>query len=534
MTDPDGGLFTYAYDAAGRPDYLVNPLAERTTWTYDDASRTTEKALANGSKATYTYDAADRVTRVANVTSAGTMISSFDYSYDNVGNRTRQVEADGTRVSWTYDKTYQLEGEHRDQALAWESFTEAGWDELSADGWSGMEVSGTQGGYRTTHTYDPVGNRLLKEANGARVTYTYDAANQLSTSETAFETTTYSYDATGNLQFQEAPSGRTTNTWDAENRLTLVEAPGGVINTMTYNAAGLRVQKQDSSGTSKFILDGQNILLETDGADTTQAAYTLQPGAFGPLISQRRGANSHFFHLDALGSVAGLTNASQVLTDAYLYKAYGEILAASGSTVNPFRWVGSLGYYYDLDLLQYYMRARHYAPVLARWLSMDPIGFGMRSTSGDELGRFISRDPIGYSDGYNLYGYVNSQPTFYVDPSGLYTFGDFLLGSCGRLQMRCNFGERYFTRVIPNSAIADLFLLGGSGCVTLPDGIYCTGSCDEIKKSKSRDNPKRTLLEHEACHYCALKDYGYCAYLKTAGRAPDACVGDERPAKPIW
>lgn len=83
--------------------------------------------------------------------------------------------------------------------------------------------------------------------------------------------TKYAYDASGNLETHVAPAGAlTTNTWDAENRLTLVEAPSSVVNTMTYNAAGLRAQKEDSAGTSKFIWDGQKILLETDSADTTQ------------------------------------------------------------------------------------------------------------------------------------------------------------------------------------------------------------------------------------------------------------------------
>jgi len=31
----------------------------------------------------------------------------------------------------------------------------------------------------------------------------------------------------------------------------------------------------------------------------------------------------------------------------------------------------------------------------------------------------VNRDPIGYRGGLNLYGYVLSQPTYYVDPSGL-------------------------------------------------------------------------------------------------------------------
>ena len=191
---------------------------------------------------------AGRLTRLANFTSVGTMISSFDYAYDNVGNRTGVVESDGDRVTWSYDNTYQLTREQRSGANS----------------------------YDVTHTYDFAGDRLVKIDSGSRTTYSYDAANQLQSSVATGGTTTYTYDASGNLQLQEEPGGgRTTNTWDAENRLTLVQVPSSVVNTMTYRADGLRVEKQDSAGTSKFIWDGQNILVETDGNDSTQAIYNI-------------------------------------------------------------------------------------------------------------------------------------------------------------------------------------------------------------------------------------------------------------------
>lgn len=37
-----------------------------------------------------------------------------------------------------------------------------------------------------------------------------------------------------------------------------------------------------------------------------------------------------------------------------------------------------------------------------------------------QMGRFISRDPIGYSDGVNLYQYVSSQPIILNDPTGMW------------------------------------------------------------------------------------------------------------------
>lgn len=34
-------------------------------------------------------------------------------------------------------------------------------------------------------------------------------------------------------------------------------------------------------------------------------------------------------------------------TDKYVYNAWGKVVSSSGSTVNPFQYVGQLGYYSD-------------------------------------------------------------------------------------------------------------------------------------------------------------------------------------------
>jgi len=152
---------------------------------------------------------------------------------------------------------------------------------------------------------------------------------------------------------------------------------------------------------TNYIWDplSDSCLMETDEVNATAALYTHQPQQFGNLISQRRGADSHFHHPDALGSTVALTNESEEVTDTYRYKAYGEPVATTGSTENPFRWVGNVGDYWDEELGQYYVRARHYDADLVRWLSRDPIGYE---------GRDI-----------NLYRYVGGNPVARLDPLGL-------------------------------------------------------------------------------------------------------------------
>jgi RHS repeat-associated protein len=372
LADPDGGTTTYVYDAAGRRTKLVNPFAETTTLVWDDAGRQVRKELDNGTWTSITYDAAGRTTAVANLKSDDSVISSFDYACDGAGNRLSVVEAGGDRVTWTYDRTYQLLTEDR----------------------SGVS------GYTHTFSYDPVGNRLTAGDGTTVTTSVYDAANRLQTAEDGSGVTTYTFDANGNQRTVETPGGDvTTYVWDYENQMASAEDAAGDVTTYTYTAAEQRVGKETDTETVKFLWDGQNIVQEYDESDVTQADYTQDPQPapqpFGNLVSQRRDTASSFYSFDALGSTRNLTDDAEVETDDYAYEAFGKVAASSGTTENPFQWVGAKGVYTQEDERRW-MRARE----------MD-----------SAAGRFLSEDPA--RDDSNLYRYTGNNPASTSDPSGL-------------------------------------------------------------------------------------------------------------------
>ena len=318
LTEPEGGRFSYTYDPAGRISKLVNPQNQITTFLYDSASRRTATILANGTRASYSYDSANHQLSVANIGPGSTTLSSFNYTYDPVGNRQRVVEASGNRVTWTYDKTYQLTNEQR---------------------------SGSNS-YNITYTYDPVGNRLAKIAGGVPTTNTYDAANELITSQSSNGTTTNTWDANGNLLITSAQSNQlTTYTWDFENRMTQAALPSGIVDTFEYDGDGKRVQKVDSTGTSIYIWDMTNVLAESNAISVIQAVYTLEPTRFGNLISQRRSGLTSLYLLDGIGSTRQLPESNGNVTDSYIFDSYGKSVIESGSTTNPFRFKGMIGYY---------------------------------------------------------------------------------------------------------------------------------------------------------------------------------------------
>ena len=90
---------------------------------------------------------------------------------------------------------------------------------------------------------------------------------------------------------------------------------------------------------------------------------------------------------------------SDYLKPVSFYDSFGVDVAVSGTTINPFRYVGMLGYYFDTDIRNYLLRRRTYCP---------------------SLSSFLSRDPLGSIDiGGTLYQYVGNSPTGWTDPSGL-------------------------------------------------------------------------------------------------------------------
>jgi len=118
-----------------------------------------------------------------------------------------------------------------------------------------------------------------------------------------------------------------------------------------------------------------------------------------------------------------LTMNGQTSTDAYYYEAFGNITSQSGTTVNPFRYVGALGCYRDLTSSLLHVGARYYSP---------------------QVGRFWTQDPIGAD--VNLYPYVSSNPVNSADPDGQFIIAPvicLMLGILGAgrvlvsLRLRC-------------------------------------------------------------------------------------------------
>jgi YD repeat-containing protein len=245
LTDPDGGLTSYSWDAQNRLIGMVSPFTDLTTIAYDALNRELTKTVGSGMLVSHTYDPAGRETMLGNYLSGRGSSALYTATYDALGNRLTILEIDKTHVTFSYDASYQLLNEQR---------------------------SGTNA-YNTTYTYDPVGNRTLKNDSGSLTSYAYNAGNeQILLSLSPGLPTTSTYDANGNLTLENAGGSLTTYTWDPENRLTQVLAVGVNAQVYTYSADGHRQQKQAGANVTYFTWDEENVLQEANASLVTTVA----------------------------------------------------------------------------------------------------------------------------------------------------------------------------------------------------------------------------------------------------------------------
>jgi RHS repeat-associated protein len=309
------------------------------------------------------FDPASQVTQILyQLTATSTQINQAGYAYNPVGNRTSLTDRRGAQ-SFGYDTLDRLTSASHPLLATPQAFA-----------------------------YDAVGNRTT----GGSVV---NAGNQL----TADANHSYQYDDNGNLTRKTllATGNYSQYTYDAENRLTKVEefAAGNptpfATSTYRYDGLGRRIEKVANGQTKRFIYDGEDILLEYDGANVLQARYTHGPGIDEP-IAVTKGSSTFFYHQDGLGTVTDLTDSAGATAKSYSYDAYGNLVDQTGTVDQPYTYTGRE---LDSETGLYYYRARYYDPA---------------------TGLFLQKDPIGLLGGTNnLYQYVSSSPTNWTDPSGL-------------------------------------------------------------------------------------------------------------------
>jgi RHS repeat-associated protein len=364
------GVTRYTYDVLDRVEKVTAPTGGDTTYTYDVGGRLSQRRLPNGVITDYTYDTRDRLTGVVHHLGAAAAFESFVHTLSPDGRTMSVREVSGARTNWSYDEAHRLIRE------------------------TVVDPAGTTVA-ELAYAYDQNGNRTSMTANGVTTLYQYNELDQLTSAGNA----QYTYDDRGNLVRVTDGASTTAYSYDAANRLSKAVLPDGSTETYGYNEDGRLIREAAGGSTRHYAWNELStfgdVVYESDGGGASVANYSY--GARDELV-QRLGTDPSYYIHDALGNVAGLTNAAGIQTDRYRYDAWGVPTSATGSTPNPFRYRGQ---WYDPSTSLAYLRARHYSPGTGRFLSRDVAPFDVD-------------DPVDL----NRYTYAGGSPVDFYDPTG--------------------------------------------------------------------------------------------------------------------
>jgi RHS repeat-associated protein len=436
MTDPNGAIWKRDHDAAGRVTALRDPSGNATLYEYDRRGRQSRVVFPGG-------------------------LGQLDVSYDGMGSITRRRYSDGTDLQYQHDLRGQFTGgtgitlsrDEMDRIVECNglaiAYTESG--EISEVAFAPgkavsfrynerrelIEVRDWAGG-SSTFAYDAAGRlKTFVRANGITATYTFDGESRVTRIQegaladltllrdsngriteaqrtpgwtgpaasivqqqqfdAASQATGFTYDALGRL----LRDAKRTYAWDLASRLTSYTESGQTV-SFTYDGVGQRLSRTAAGVEERYLWNyalgiPSIAMIRRGSADERYFVHTPE-GVL--LYSITPDGAREFYHYDETGNVRFLTDDSGRMAATYEYGPYGEWMAATGASANPFTYQGMFGVMREGSSGLYYMRARYY---------------------DSESSRFISRDPLltTLPKAINPYQYALANPLQYQDPLGL-------------------------------------------------------------------------------------------------------------------
>ena len=337
-------------------------LLDRMTEVWDDEDKLAEcsyypdgtirKEIHGPLMKEYTYDA-DRNLTGLNIQCRDRLLADNHYTYDGNGNRLEKQQLSGT-TRYAYDTLNRL-------------------------------VKAEYLTYGEELLYDRAGNRTRRRSDGVEEVYVYDAGNHLISHTKDGIKTVYEYDRAGNL----LKNDKAAYSYDTFNRQTAVETFDGNIQINHYDAEGLWAEMEENGSLVQFIFQGTEVVVEE-----TQEEKIRYIRAEELLASDAESARTYYHYTsDEMGSITHVTDEKGKLLNHYEYDAWGNLTTEEEQISNRFKYTGEQ---FDPITQQYYLRARFYNPVLARFMQEDTYR----------------------GDGLNLYAYCANNPVRYVDPSG--------------------------------------------------------------------------------------------------------------------
>ena len=181
----------------------------------------------------------------------------------------------------------------------------------------------------------------------------------------------------------------------------------------TYNDEGIRTGKTVNNARTEYILNGSQILAEITDTYIIVYIYDAYGSPIGMQYKSLSSANSaweiYWYEKNLQGDVIAVCDSTGTQKVKYIYGgAWGDHSTAypnngyeSAARYNPFRY---RGYYYDSDLMLYYLQSRYYDPNTCRFINAD-------------IPETLTTDFEDFAQ-YNLFVYCFNNPVNMSDETG--------------------------------------------------------------------------------------------------------------------
>ncbi len=434
-TDAKGknpNISTWHYDSLGRVTRAVCD-GHSYEYVYDKQGNLKEKRSAGKTLISYSYDKAGQITEIKDPAGVSTC-----YEYDILGRKSRIYNDNGLDIGYGYDSLNRIKDIRYGNGVR-TSYTYDGDGNIST-----LETKvGEQVLLSFAYEYDGNGNRTAKVGNQARaveqgsitlgscaidISYKYDVRGQLLEEGRNGENVSYSYDRAGNRIRKTDTSGEIRYFYNEKNQL-LSQEKDGAKKWFTYDKQGGIVEEKQTSGTRLFSYNSrhQQTKVQTENGDVQENRYDAESLRFELLENGRRTSfvyhdgellykegreeNPTSYHLGA-----GI-EAFQRVQETYYYHQDEQLSTAfitdrDGSIQNSYQYDAFGNMLDSIEQLSNNIRytGQQYDDLTGQY-------YLRARYYNPVVGRFMQEDEY-LGDGLNLYDYCSNNPVMYYDPSG--------------------------------------------------------------------------------------------------------------------
>jgi YD repeat-containing protein len=325
MTDSEGNVTSYIYNALDRITNITFPGSKTFLFQYDNGSRRTRLDYPSGAYNIYSYDNENKITSIRHYNSNGSTIVNYSYTYDKEGNILNHTENNENYTTYTYDNNYRIINV---------SYPDNTW---------------------SAYTYDGVGNRLSSKNSSSNLNYSYNSDYRLLT----YENTTFKYDNNGNLINKTENDDTTLFEYNYDNRLIKIIFSNSSTISYNFSALGQCIKRTDDSESIFYNYDNENILMELDN-NGNKNVYYLNDKEFNVPLTMIKNGISYEYHND-ISSIRVVTDISYNIVASYNYDDFGYIIEETGTLDNIYRF-NPLSMIFESSLNSYHHNGIFYEP----------------------------------------------------------------------------------------------------------------------------------------------------------------------------